>query len=133
MAKSTGFSFIWALLLGIVGASLFWLYNPLLQQEVSRQVEETIKKQEASAGGGEKVEVGKAATAKIQGSRFMMLAEGGRTFMADLKEGRIWRYFHHTREEGWARDEEGFAPLQIHFDGKKYTSAVEIVSAPEKE
>ena len=130
MAKSTGHTFFWALLLGLIGASLFWLYSPFLRQEVTRQVEDTLQKQEMTAAVGEKSsEPGKAVAPRLAGSRFQLLAEGGKTFLVDHKEGRVWRYFRHTREEGWARDEEGFAPLPIHYSGKTYISASDILAA----
>lgn len=130
MAKSTGYTFFWALLLGLIGASLFWLYSPFLRQEVTRQVEDTLQRQEMAAAAGEKgSDPGKAATSRVAGSRFQLLAEGGKTFLADHKEGRVWRYFKHSREEGWARDEEGFVPLPIHFGGKTYISASDILAA----
>lgn len=130
MAKSTGYTFFWALLLGLIGASLFWLYSPFLRQEVARQVEDTLQKQEMTAAVGDKgPDSAKAGAAKVAGSRFQLLAEGGKTFMVDLKEGRVWRYYRHTREEGWARDEEGFVPLPIHYGGKTYISASDIIAA----
>ncbi len=57
-----------------------------------------------------------------------MVTDGKQTFLADLKEGRVWRYFHHTREDGHLKDEEGFLPLPFYFGGKKYLTAGEVES-----
>ena len=38
MARSTGWTFFWALLLGSIAASIFLLYGPYLEREINRRV-----------------------------------------------------------------------------------------------
>jgi hypothetical protein len=62
----------------------------------------------------------------VLGFRYQLVTDGKNTLLADLKEGRVWRYYHHTREGGFAREDEGFLPLALHYGGKKYQSAAEV-------
>ena len=55
--------------------------------------------------------------------REQVVTDGKQTFLADRKEGRVWRYFHHTREGGNLKEEEGFLPLPFFYGGKKYPTA----------
>ncbi|MFP3868105.1 MAG: hypothetical protein ACLFUU_08080 [Desulfobacteraceae bacterium] len=129
MARSTGGTFLLAILLGILGTTVFWLYSPFLDQKVANQVKEVLKNQEfviqAGKGSGAQIQ---GAPSMAQGTRFLLVAGGNQTFLADLKEGRVWRYFHHTREGGWSQEEEGFMPLRFHFQGKKLYTASEAGS-----
>ena len=70
----------------------------------------------------------KAAATQAPGLRYQVVTDGKQTFLADLKEGRVWRYFHHTREDGHLKDEEGFLPLPFFYGGKKYPTAGEVES-----
>lgn len=130
MAKSQGWRTIGVLLLGIAGATAFWLYGGFLQQEVSRQVEEAVKGQTAKTD--EKETKGplalKGVGASAPGARFQVVTDGKQTFLADLKEGRVWRYFRYTRDDGHVKEEEGFLPLPFFFGGKKYPSAGDVES-----
>ncbi len=128
MAKNRGWHSIAALLAGIGGATVFLLYGPYLPREVSRQVEEAVKGQASRTG-----EVGQKGLAPWKGPgvqglgpRFQLVTDGKDTFLADLKEGRVWRYFRHTREGGQQKDEEGFLPLPFFFGGKKYPKAGDV-------
>lgn len=125
MARSQGWNTIIALLVGFAGATAFWFYGPFLQKEVGRQVEEAVKGQAAKTG-----ETGNKGPLTLKGvgapaalGRYQMVTDGKQTFLADLKEGRVWRYFRHTREDGHLKDEEGFLPLPFFFGGKKYPTA----------
>ena len=68
------------------------------------------------------------------GSHFQMVSDGKQVFVVDLKTGRVWRYFHQTKEEGFSREDEGFLPIPFYYAGKKHYSASEIeppAGAPE--
>jgi hypothetical protein len=125
VARSQGWNIIVALLVGFAGATVFWFYGPFLKKEVSRQVEEAVKEQAAKpAETGDKGPLAvKGVGAPWPGARYQVVTDGKQTFLADLKEGRVWRYFRHTREEGHLKDEEGFLPLPFFFGGKKYPTA----------
>jgi hypothetical protein len=133
VAKSKGWSFIIALLLGVAAASAFWLYGPYLEYEVSRRVAESVKKEPMGLTPGK---VGSAAgavgPATVAGQRYQLVTDGKNILLADLKTGRVWRYYHHTREGGFAREDEGFLPLSLHFEGKKYPSAGQVAQAYDK-
>jgi hypothetical protein len=132
MARQSGWGIFLALLIGLGGASLFWLQGPYLKDEVARQVAQALKEQPVT------VEVGKAgpelkATAPVAaGSRYQLMSDGKQVFLADLQQGRIWRYFKHTKEGGFAKEEEGFMPLGLFFGGKKYYGAAEVEAPPAK-
>ena len=130
MAKNQGWKTIAALLLGIGGATAFWLYGPYLQREVNRQVEEAVKEQAAkTANQGDKAPLAlKGVPGPAAGGRYQVVTDGKQTFLADLKEGRMWRYFQHTREGGYQKDEEGFLPLPFFYGGKKYPTAGDVES-----
>lgn len=129
MARNQGWRTIGAVLIGIAAASVFWVYGPFLQQEVSRQVEEAVKGQAGKTTEGNKAKLElKAAGPQVPGARYQVVTDGKQTFLADLKEGRAWRYFHHTRDDGHLKEEEGFLPLPFFFGGKKYPSAGEVES-----
>jgi hypothetical protein len=112
-------------LAGFAGATIFWFYGPFLQKEVSRQVEEAVKAQVAKTGetGNKGLLTLKGVGAAAPGARYQVVTDGKQTFLADLKVGRVWRYFRHTREEGHLKDEEGFLLLPFFFGGKKHPTA----------
>jgi len=84
------------------------------------------------------VEVGKdgpelkAAAPVAVGPRYQLVSDGKQVFLADLQQGRVWRYFKLTKEGGSAKEEEGFLPLALFFGGKKYFSAGEVEGLPAK-
>lgn len=133
MAKSKGWSFFIALLLGITAASAFWLYGPYLEYQIARRVADAAKGQPGALMPG-KVgdEIRKPGSGTLTGQRYQMVTDGKNILLADLKEGRVWRYYHHTREGGFAREDEGFLPLSLHFEGKKYPSAGQVAEAHDK-
>ena len=124
MAKGQGWSFIIALVLGFAGATVFWFYGPFLKKEVSFQVEEAVKEQAAkNAGTGNKSSFAFKSTAPGAGGRYQLVTDGKQTLLSDYKEGRVWRYFHYTRDDGHLKEEEGFLPLPFFYGGKKYPTA----------
>ncbi|MGQ9921520.1 MAG: hypothetical protein ACUVRZ_09370 [Desulfobacca sp.] len=132
MARSTGWTFLWALVLGIVAASIFLLYGPYLEREINRRVAGALEKKEFTLQVGKGSEVAMAgAPARASGTRYVLISEGGKTFLADLQTGRVWRYFHYGRAEGWSKDVEGFAPLPFFQGNKKFFTAGEAAGAPE--
>ncbi|HAY20592.1 MAG TPA: hypothetical protein DCY27_00150, partial [Desulfobacterales bacterium] len=102
MARSAGWTFIWALLIGIIGASIFLIYGPYLDQEINRRVTKALQNQDFNlqVAKGSETDL-KGAPSRALGTRFQLVAEGGKTFMADLQTGRVWRYFHYGKAEGW--------------------------------
>lgn len=124
MARSRGWNVIIALVVGFAGATVFWFYGPFLKREVGHQVEEAVKDQAAkTADKGEMSPLAWKGAAPGGGARYQVVTDGKETFLADLKEGRVWRYFRHTREGGYLKDEEGFLPLPFFYGGKKYPTA----------
>ncbi len=132
MARSTGWTFLWALVLGIIAASIFLLYGPYLEREINRRVAAALEKKEFTlqvAKGGDHLMTG--APGRATGERYALVSEGGKTFLADLHTGRVWRYFHYGKAEGWSKDVEGFAPLPFFQGNKKFFTAGEAAGAPE--
>ncbi len=132
MARSTGWTFLWALLLGIIAASIFLLYGPYLEQEINRRVAGSLEKKDFTLQVGKGTEAQLAgAPSRASGTRYQLVSEGGKTFLADLQTGRVWRYFHYGKAEGWSKDVEGFAPLPFFQGNKKFFTAGEITGPPE--
>jgi hypothetical protein len=133
MAKSTGWTFFWALLLGIIAASIFLLYGPYLEQEINRRVASALEKKDftLNVSKGSEAQLAGAPYRGPAGMRFEITSEGGNTFMADLQTGRVWRYSHYGKAEGWSKDVEGFVPLPFFQGNKKYSTAGEATASPE--
>jgi hypothetical protein len=133
MARKQGWALFFTLLLGILGASLFWLYGPYMQWEVARRVAQEMKGRqvplEVSKGGGAHL---LGAPFSAVGLRYQLISDGRHTFLGDLKEGRVWRYYHHTKEGGYAREEEGFTPVPLYSGGKEYYTARDMDQSPAK-
>jgi hypothetical protein len=55
-----------------------------------------------------------------------MVTDGKQVFVVDLKNGRAWRYYHQTKEQGFSREDEGFLPIPFYYAGEKHYSASEI-------
>jgi hypothetical protein len=119
-----------SLLLGVVGASIFWLYSPYGHDRLAQQVAEDLQAQPLpTVGQGGPVNLKKLAT-RAMGARYQMVADGKEVFLADLKNGRVWRYFHHTKEAGFNVEDEGFLPIPLFYAGKKHYTASEIEPPP---
>lgn len=134
MARGQGWAVVMALLAGLVVATLFWVYGPFSERQVSRQVAEALKDRKFT------LEVDKGsrpvldgAASQALGSRFYLVTDGKNTFLADLKEGRVWRYFYHAKAGPKDREEEGFLPLPVLSGGKKFLSVLELERAPAPE
>ncbi|MBM4286255.1 MAG: hypothetical protein FJ128_13580 [Deltaproteobacteria bacterium] len=113
-------------MLGLAGGTLYWLHGPYLKGEVARQVAEALQKQPLAVEAGKSGAELKAGPPQALGSRFQLVADGKQVFLADLQHGRVWRYFKHTKEGGYAKEEEGFLPMALFFAGKKYYTVGEI-------
>ncbi len=133
MAKSTGWTFFWALLLGIIAASIFLLYGPYLENEINRRVSGAMEKKDFTLNvtKGSEAQLGGAPAHGPAGMRYQITSEGGKTFMADLQTGRVWRYFHYGKADGWSKDVEGFAPLPFFQGNKKFYNAGEATGTSE--
>lgn len=127
MARSKGWAIFISFLLGLIGASVFWLYSPFFPDQSAQQVARDLRGQPLALEAGK---VGPAALKKIGsqalGPRFQMVTDGKQVFLTDLQEGRVWRYYHQTKESGASREDEGFLPIAMYFAGKKHYSASEV-------
>ena len=81
------------------------------------------------AGKGEAVSLKKLATQAV-GSRYQMMTDGKQMFLVDLQNGRVWRYFHNTKEAGFSKEDEGFLPMALYYAGQKHYAASEIEPPP---
>ncbi len=130
MARNQGWTITLALLAGALLASLYWLYGPHLKAQVQRGVAEALKAQapalELSPGSG----LPQGLPSQAVGPRYQLVAGGRDVFLADLKEGRVWRYYHQTKEGGFAKEDEGFLPVAMYYGGKKYYGATEADAPP---
>ncbi len=122
--RSWTWTIIISLLLGIVVATIFWLYTPYGRNQLAQQVGEDLKSQPPGVKGGP-LNLKKLASGALA-SRFQMITDGKEVFMADMKTGRVWRYFHEGGGEGAARKDEGFLPIPFYYAGKKHYTASEI-------
>lgn len=118
---------------GTAGASIFWLYGPYLERSSGLVGPEALKSRPPVAdlgqpGGAEL----SALPSQALGSRYQLVGDGKQIFLADLKEGRVWRYYHYGREGSAKSEEEGFLPLPLYYGGKKYYRALEVETGPGK-
>ncbi len=115
MARRQGRGLFFSFLVGVLGASILWLYVPFLKGVMARPL--------AAEAGKRSLNLKEAADLQTQRSRFQMLNDGKQVFLADLKEGRVWRYFHLTRD---SREEEGFLAVPMRYEGKQFLCAAEV-------
>lgn len=119
-----------SLLVGVVGASIFWLYSPYGHDRLAQHVAEDLKDQSfPGEGQGGPVNLNKLAS-QAMGARYQMVADGKQVFLVDLKNGRVWRYFHHPKEGGSSTEDEGFLPIALFYGGQKHYTASEIEPPP---
>ena len=119
-----------SLLLGVTAASIYWLYSPYGHDRLAQQGTGEVQTQPLP--GEEKggpVNLKKMAS-QAMGSRFQMVADGKQVFLVDLKNGRVWRYFHNTKETGFSKEDEGFLPMPLYYAGQKHYAASEIEPPP---
>jgi hypothetical protein len=132
MARSRNWRWttILSLLLGVLVASLFWLYSPYGHDRLAQEIAGDLKTQpipgEVKGGSGSL----KKLPTQALGSRFQMVTDGKQVFLADLKNGRVWRYFHNTKETGFSKEDEGFLPMPLYYAGQKHYAASEIEAPP---
>jgi hypothetical protein len=132
VARKRGWTALVTFLLGVAGASIFWLYGPYAPPA-------DLAKPEAAKGlklPGEAGPGGPAGASDLPlqalGPRYQMLSDGKQIFLVDLKEGRVWRYYHLDKEGVAGREEEGFLPLALYYGGKKHYAASELEAPPVK-
>jgi hypothetical protein len=115
-----------SLLIGVLGASIFWLYSPYGHDQLAHQVADDLQGQRLSVETKGSALSPRNLASGALGPRFQMVADGKQVFLVDLKYGRVWRYFHQTKEGGFSIEDEGFLPLAMYYGGKKHYSAGEI-------
>jgi hypothetical protein len=119
-----------SLLVGVVVASIFWLYSPYGHDRLAQQAAEDLKDQPLPGEGKAGPVNLKKLASQAMGSRYQMVADGKQVFLVDLNNGRVWRYFHNTKEAGFSMEDEGFLPIGLYYAGKKHYSASEIEPPP---
>jgi hypothetical protein len=128
MARSGSWKWtaIISLLVGVVGASVFWLYSPYGHDRVAQEIAGEMKipppPGEAKGLPGSL----KKLPSQAIGSRYQMVTDGKQVFLVDLQNGRVWRYFYNTKEGGFSKEDEGFLPMPLYYAGQKHYSASEI-------
>jgi len=132
MARSRSWTWtaIISLLVGVVGASIFWLYTPYGHDRLAQELAGNLQTQPLPGEGkGGPVSL-KTLASQAMGSRYQMVADGKQVFLVDLKNGRVWRYFHNTKEAGFSKEDEGFLPMALYYAGQKHYTASEIEPPP---
>jgi hypothetical protein len=119
-----------SLLIGALGASIFWLYSPYGHDQLAQQVANDLQEQRLPVAAKGNVLSPRKLTSQALGPRFQMVADGKQVFLVDLKYGRVWRYFHQTKEGGFSKEDEGFLPIGMYYGGQKHYSAGEIEAPP---
>ena len=128
--RSWTWTVIISLLLGVGVASIFWRYSPYGHDRLAQEGTGDLQPQ-ALPGEGKGGPVNlKKLPAQAMGSRYQMVADGKQVFLVDLQNGRVWRYFHHTKEAGFSMEDEGFLPIGLYYAGKKHYAASEIEPPP---
>lgn len=128
--RSWTWTVVISLLVGVAGASIFWLYTPYGHDRLARKAAADLKDQPLpGVGEGGPVNLKKLAS-QAMGARYQMVADGKQVFLVDLKNGRVWRYFHHTKEGGLGTEDEGFLPIPLYYGGKRHYHASEIEPPP---
>lgn len=128
--RNSTWTAIISVLVGVVGASIFWVYVPYGHDQLVTQGAGDLQTQPPSGEGkGEPVNLKKMAS-QAMGSRYQMVADGKQVFLVDLKNGRVWRYFHQTKEAGFSKEDEGFLPIALYYAGQKHYAASEIEPPP---
>jgi hypothetical protein len=130
--RSWSWTVIISLLVGIAVATAFWIYSPYGHYQLAQQVGGDLKSQTPLPGAKIGALNLKNLVSQAPGSHFQMLTDGRQVFAVDLRNGRVWRYFHQTKEEGFSREDEGFLPIPFYYAGKKHYAASEI-EAPANE
>jgi hypothetical protein len=129
-SRSWRWTAIISLLVGVVGASVFWLYSPYGHDRLAQEIAGNLKAQppagEVKGGPGSL----KALPSQAMGSRYQMVTDGKQMFLVDLQNGRVWRYFHNTKEAGFNKEDEGFLPMPLYYAGQKHFAASEIEAPP---
>ena len=129
-SRSGRWTAIISLLFGVLGASLFWLYSPYGHDRMARELAGDLKTQplpEGLKGGPGSL---KKMASQALGPRFQMVTDDKQIFLVDLRNGRVWRYFHNTKESGFDKEDEGFLPMPLYYAGQKHYVASEIEPPP---
>jgi hypothetical protein len=119
-----------SLLVGAVGATFFWLYSPYGHDQLAQQVAEDLEAQRRPVEGKSSIPDLHKLPSQALGPRFQMVTDGKQVFLADLRYGRVWRYFRQPKGDGAGTEDEGFLPVAMYYAGKKHYSATEIEAPP---
>jgi hypothetical protein len=130
MARTQKWTFVVGLLVGAAAASVFWFHNPYLQRQLAQQTAAEAKVRQSLLEAKEGPDSLERFVSPASGLRYQTVTDGKQVFLADLQEGRVWRYFHLTQEGGSNKEDEGFLPLALYFAGKKHYSAAEVEPVP---
>jgi hypothetical protein len=129
-SRSGMWTIIVSVLVGAVGTSFFWLYSPYGHDRLAQEAGEDVKTQTLPGEGkGGPVRLRELAS-QAMGSRYQMVTDGKQVFLVDLTNGRVWRYFHNTKEAGFSKEDEGFLPMALYYAGQKHYAASEIEPPP---
>jgi hypothetical protein len=125
-SKSGVWTVIISVLMGVVGATFFWQYGPYGQDRLAQPAAEDLQTQ--APGGDRKSGPAslKKLSSQVMGSRYQMITDGKQVFLVDLQSGRVWRYYHNTKEAGFSKEDEGFLPMPLYYAGQKHYAASEI-------
>jgi hypothetical protein len=119
-----------SLLVGSAVASIFWLYSPYGHDWLAQQAAENLQTHSIAGDGKAGPASLKKLASQAMGARYQMVADGKQVFLVDLANGRVWRYFHHTKEAGFSVEDEGFLPIGLYYAGQKHYTASEIEPPP---
>ncbi|MDO9071107.1 MAG: hypothetical protein Q7V36_06275, partial [Deltaproteobacteria bacterium] len=104
--------------------------SPYGHDRLAQQVTGDLQTQPLPGDGkGGPVNLKKLAS-QAMGARYQMVADGKQVFLVDLNNGRVWRYFHNTKEAGFSMEDEGCLPIGLYYAGKKHYAASEIEPPP---
>jgi hypothetical protein len=125
-SRSWRWTAIISVLVGVMGASVFWLYSPYGHDRLAQEIAGDLKTQPIPGGVKGDLTSLKKLPLQALGSQYQMVTDGKQVFLADLKNGRVWRYFHNTKEAGFSKEDEGFLPMPFYYAGQKHYAASEI-------
>jgi hypothetical protein len=129
-SKSGTWIAIICLLVGALGATIFWRYSSYGHDQLAQPAAEDLKTQTLPGAGKAGTLSLKKLAGQAIGPRYQMVTDGRQVFLVDLQNGRVWRYFHNTKEAGFSKEDEGFLPLALYYAGQRHNAASEIEPPP---
>lgn len=129
-SRSGTWTVIISLLVGVAVASIFWLYSPFGHERLAQELAVDLKTKSLPGEGKGGAEGFKKLAPQAMMSRYQMVTDGKQMFLVDLQNGRVWRYFHNTKEAGFSKEDEGFLPIGLYYAGQKHFAASDIEPPP---